>query len=1251
MFGSTGSSSQENNWNAATGFSNPNSNSSGLFGKTPASSTGGLFGNSSTSNLFGKDSTSNNSGLGANKPLFGASNTSATGGLQAPSNTLNSGGLFSAANNTLSTNTLSAPGLGTNILNASGLGNNQQNGPSPYNFNTIISGVKRQEASIPQSITQSVFGDEVDQAQPEKKRKFSYLEKLSEPPKSSLLSKLGQVFNIFLYEAKTKSTSSSGIFSSPDYIEPPTQKATLTKHSSIKDKNYRRSYTSLENRSIGDVKRLVIASKPVKFHLIDTDKVFKPKRRRIVSSWTASASTKADDDEISSSDEEDVSVTGGTKRFPYRINTNERLTHEALSGKSTFEGEAFQSQAQNGLTSESPDGYWCTPSISELESMQLEDLSNVENFIIGRKGYGQIAFNFPVDLSGVAETARAEGPSIAESLFGNIVQILEKHVIVYENSEEKPPVGFGLNIPATITLERMKPKDGVSTSTYIKLLKRQLGMEFVNYDPITYVWTFKVKHFSIWGLVDDNDEEDGTVPASKRFQESRDDNSVLDYSKIYEDKRYNKELRNQKLSNYTRGVPGGWKHNHFSTSSPINIKRQLVADEIDNHLKVYEDDGKARKLSEQVSEITIELDQSGPPSPALLPVEVLKSSADKKNDVDYLKNLVSILPSNQNMDDIVQEKAFEPQITNDAMFESIQNKPNLPVAGDWLVQLELANDYTSALLPYVAANGIEDTKGQCDHDLALEKLDRSLFAEFNQKAVQSMSTPLSSPKTTARSVPKELRALSSIIDNLIGNVEITSRDNDFPRCTGQGGLTFAKLGNDDYFALASALFDRERYAVELDLMEMDVVARQELLKQRGLFEDWLCQFLSSVADRKDDRSQDCFQDIIDRLVVGDIKGAVLSAQESLNPHLSVLLTLVDSNDDAVRNIASNQVTEWKDTDTLAFIPPNLLRVYKLLSGDLEAITDGSWQQVLASKFFYSDSQLLVDIIGEVVDQFDVQVGANDTFDILRLYVHTTKNGIKDVVTWIKNAGWKIEKAWLFSLMLTSGGSHQTDQLSAELGDVLELRSLWREAVFVYSHLNDDDTCRSKIRQCVINYMQETKSIEDQVLRELRIPEALLHEAAAIRAQKDENYWQACRSFISAKLWKAAHDCIINHLGPETIVSNDPSKKLMLLDLTSRFPDNGFVVPTWSHGAGLYTNYISLVNGTGDAKSTIDDLLTNIPHFNGESNFYLLVALKMISRKVGDSAINAQVSNYRDRVMALRLGENERNYFRCRLETK
>lgn len=53
------------------------------------------------------------------------------------------------------------------------------------------------------------------------------------------------------------------------------------------------------------------------------------------------------------------------------------------------------------------------------------------------------------------------------------------------------------------------------------------------------------------------------------------------------------------------------------------------------------------------------------------------------------------------MSQIINEKAYEPEITNDAMFDNIQLKPNLAVSDDWLVQLELCNDVNSSLTPYI----------------------------------------------------------------------------------------------------------------------------------------------------------------------------------------------------------------------------------------------------------------------------------------------------------------------------------------------------------------------------------------------------------------------------------------------------------------------------------------------------------------------------------------------------------------------
>lgn len=1095
---------------------------------------------------------------------------------------------------------------------------------------------------MPQSITLSVFGEDVNESQPEKKRKFSYLDAPKQPQKLTLLAKLGQVFNIFLYESKTKSDSSFGIFTSPDYIDRRTQKSLLPNRTATKNKHNKRSYDSLDHRSIGDVKRLVIATKPVKFHLIDTDKVFKPKRRRIISSWTASKQIA--DDDLSNS--EDEAETKPNDRFPYRVNTNE-LSSEQKSGKTTFEGEAYVQEDTNITKEFNSDGYWCTPGIAELEKTNLEDLANVENFIIGRKGYGQIAYNHPVDLSGIAAAALSDGPSISQSLFGNIVQILEKHTIVYENTNEKPPIGFGLNVPATITLERMKPKDGVTISAYIQLLKRQVGMEFINYDPITYTWTFKVKHFSVWGLVEDNEdqlEDLRSFVTLKKIQDTKEDEASMEYSKIYEDQRYKKELRNQRLSNYTRGVPGGWKHNNFSTSSPLNIKRQLVADEIDSRLKDYEDDNRARKLSEQVSEITIELDRSTAASP-FLPLEAVKSAVTKDTDVEYLKNLVSILPNDQNMEDIVQERAFEPQITDDAAFEVIQSKPNLPVAQDWLVQLELTNDYNSALLPYAAL--FEPEQGDLGQASAIEKLDHALFADFNRNVAQSMSTPIASPKTKKKAVPKDLKLLESIITKLVGLVKIQARDNGYPQSTTQESLTFTEISDDSTFALASALFDRDRFAVNLDSAEMEVVARQELLKQRAVFQEWITSYLASRSTRKNEL-QDPFEDIIERLVLGDIKGAVLLAQETSNPHLSVLLTLVDSNDDVVRGIAASQVSEWQKSGTSTLIPKNLVRIYNLLSGDVESITDGSWQETLAAQFFYGESESLESIIGNLITKFDAQVGSDDVFDILRLYMHISEHGRKGVVSWVKESGWSLMRAWLFSLVLSSGEHDEYDKLSSELGKLLELNLLWKQALFVFSHVHDDEICRHNIRRCVIEHINEDISVNDDIFQQLHIPEVLIHESSAIKAQKEGDYWQACRWFISAKLWGPAHDLIITQLGPETIISNDPVLKRMLLDLTSRFPDNGMIIPSWSHGAGIYTKYINLVEGGEDSASPINDLLTNIPHFRSTNNFNVLVALKIISKKVGDAAIAAKVSNYKDRVMTLYLGENETHYFKSRL---
>ena len=42
--------------------------------------------------------------------------------------------------------------------------------------------------------------------------------------------------------------------------------------------------------------------------------------------------------------------------------------------------------------------------------------------------------------------------------FGKVIELNPKVVLAYQNYPNKPQIGFGLNVPATITLEGIEPK-------------------------------------------------------------------------------------------------------------------------------------------------------------------------------------------------------------------------------------------------------------------------------------------------------------------------------------------------------------------------------------------------------------------------------------------------------------------------------------------------------------------------------------------------------------------------------------------------------------------------------------------------------------------------------------------------------------------------------------------------------------------------------------------------------------------------
>eukprot|EP01038_Epipyxis_sp_PR26KG_P004128 gene4128-5882_t len=163
-------------------------------------------------------------------------------------------------------------------------------------------------------------------------------------------------------------------------------------------------------------------------------------------------------------------------------------------------------------------GYFACPDISVLQSMTDEELSSVRDFAVFRPNVGTIEWEGLTDVRGLD--------------LDKIVVIDNKEVAVYENVQE-PEVGYGLNKPAKVTLYNIFPKQGASLTIqqqYAKKLQQfceKKDADFIEYDLENGKWTFIVKHFSRYGLDDEDDDEELEVSTEMKQSNDTQINKVM----------------------------------------------------------------------------------------------------------------------------------------------------------------------------------------------------------------------------------------------------------------------------------------------------------------------------------------------------------------------------------------------------------------------------------------------------------------------------------------------------------------------------------------------------------------------------------------------------------------------------------------------------------------------------------------------------------------------------------------------------
>ncbi|KAJ5156638.1 hypothetical protein N7492_009441 [Penicillium capsulatum] len=154
-----------------------------------------------------------------------------------------------------------------------------------------------------------------------------------------------------------------------------------------------------------------------------------------------------------------------------------------------------------------PGAYWSRPSISELKQMTHDQLKHVVDFTVGRRNLGEVTFEGPIDLTGAD----------LDRLIGGTVLIEHRSITVYSDKATKPARGKEMNVPSILRIQNSWPRgwhkgpeptlNPRTVAHHTDRLKAVANTEFIDYGAQTGIWTFRVPHWTTYGLGYDDEEE------------------------------------------------------------------------------------------------------------------------------------------------------------------------------------------------------------------------------------------------------------------------------------------------------------------------------------------------------------------------------------------------------------------------------------------------------------------------------------------------------------------------------------------------------------------------------------------------------------------------------------------------------------------------------------------------------------------------------------------------------------------------
>lgn len=1222
-----------------------NSNSNTIGSNTEKSSIGGGFGTTSSKGLFGNSTSAtdpnaaNSGGLFNSKPSLSTSNSLF-------GNKTTSGGLF--GNNNSNNNTSSSTGLFGNSSISSGSGINfsnplsnskpsnflagSQTGPNQQNIASLsvnpyglqIGPLPSSVTNMPDSITASFKKSSKlhdDLTSTEKRRTFSTSSSGSMAPtniqgQGTLISKLSSRLSTV-----KGSESIQGLFS-------PARK-TFTGREGLNSKTSKETF--LENKS------KQVRGDDLNPLMKRTD-VSEIRKLKIDTGRSAAKKMKL--------------LSGGVATTKIRLlgeHQQEGDSKSDLDAESNMDGnsapdieiEAIADESKERKVDKKSKEYWCSPSAEQLLKLPFKQLNAIPNFVIGRKGYGTISFDYDVDLSEFVEDF--EG-----SLFDNLVIFNGNQTVeVYPDESSKPPVGYGLNVPATITLEQVYPIDRktkkpikdnsklIEVQLFVKKLKKLKGMEFVSYNPFGGIWTFRVKHFSIWGLIDDEDVEVDEQEAEEALHQ---------------------EIRERKIA-----IPR-MKRERIETNSDLNNDVGEVTTIRPNGFSSF----------------------TGVNDRELVPIQDLSDYPESSTDYG--------------MHDLVEEKNYEPSNVDVEDFQALEAHPVLEVSNSWIEQLKMAglpyNSIFSSKTSEVSDrlelkriggssslfSDLDNTLNQ--HKKIIKELrleGRCNFAKFNTDTTILLRSGKSISGALITSLESTLKnqriPVSQTFSQNLMSFDVQTRPKNGYPVVKEFPLTFSEIAQTisrtdpecKIWDLTSILFDSISLPYETESHDVSLVLiKKERYKNLC---KWLKDEVSAKILAKIDLATSSNEKIYLMLLMNDIIGATKLAIDSENSHLAALIAMLGSNDPHVRRLSSEQLEKWKSINSK--VDRFVVKVYQLLSGRLFGASvsvdfskELSWLECLAISLFFGEidehslEELVSDFLENHGNSMTIPLEHSIIVDILRCFGGKNTSSAIFKHTGFAKDNLDFRFQWFFTQILKSKGQNilpgkVQDYLTLQYVEQLKIEQLFNEALLTLLFVQDDEVAKQQIDSLVTSLIEFfATSTNKGVVSKLRVPSKLLCEALAMHAKYRNDFTTEVRHLLDGKLFDAAEEVMLSKVAPGLILKsvNGNLRDTSLRELKSlleRFPSHQ--MHNWAAGLEVFGNYLSYVEGTND-EEVQEKLLSGLPALYATHRHIkdITICCCIMSHNLCHGILKSHKNDIavqipKDKLLALPLGQPERVY--------